>query len=173
MTSLCGSYPEGMGYYCPPAGGALLLQRPASTMYDYLGPPDSQYLKDACLANCYCTHIAPDNPDPSSSKPASAQCLANVDDSDSEPDSGDEVQAGGCLDTYNDPQADDGIYCDTSGYLYGRPSNTDCALAQDGIGEGVESMLDFYEFLGVGAESIYNGDGFPIAQTPYNWTSGR
>lgn len=141
-------------------------------MYDFLGPPDSQYLKDACLSNCYCTNIAPDDPDPSSSKPASAQCLANVGGSDSDSDSDDEVEAGGCLETYNDPQIDDGIYCDVSGYFYGHPGDGNCKLAQDGIGEGVESMSDTYEFLGVGAESIYNG-GFPIAQTPYNWTSGR
>ena len=81
-----------MGYYCPPGGGALLRQVPGSALYHYLGPPDSQYLKDACLNNCYCTNIAPDDPDPSSSKPAAAQCLADVGESDSD----DEVDAGGC-----------------------------------------------------------------------------
>lgn len=167
MTSLCGQYPAGMGYYCPPAGGVLLVQRPQSQLYGFLGPPDSQYLKDACLANCYCTQIAPDDPDPSSSKPASAQCLADVGESDSD----DEVDAGGCMDTYNDPESDDGIYCDETGYFYGRPLSADCKSAQNGIGEGIESMEDTYEFLGVGAQSFYNG--FPIAQTPYNWTSGR
>lgn len=130
MTSLCGSYPGGMGYYCPPRGGALLVQMPTSQLYDFLGPPDSQYLKDACLANCYCTTIAPDDPDPSSSKPASAQCLADLSESDSD----DEVDAGGCMQTYRDPEADDGIHCDASGYLYGNPEDADCELAQDGIG---------------------------------------
>ena len=166
MTSLCGQYPAGMGYYCPPAGGALLVQTPASQLYDFLGPPDSQYLKDACLANCYCTQIAPGDPDPSSSKPASAQCLADVGESDSD----DEVDVGGCMDTYHDPEADDGIECDASGYLYGHPVDADCELAQDGIGEGFE-MQDSYEFLAVGAQSVYSG--YDIAQTPYNWTVGR
>ena len=169
MTSLCGQYPAGMGYYCPPAGGALLVQTPASQLYDFLGPPDSQYLKDACLANCYCTQIAPGDPDPSSSKPASAQCLVDVGDSDS--DSDDEVVAGGCMATYHDPEADDGIECDESGYLYGHPVDADCELTQDGIGEGFESMQDSYEFLAVGAQSVYSG--YDIAQTPYNWTVGR
>ena len=156
-----------MGYYCPPGGGALLVQRPESQLYHFLGPPGSQYLKDACLANCYCTTIAPDNPDPSSSRPASAQCLAEVGGSDSD----DEIDAGGCMETYNDPQADDGIYCDPTGYLFGHPGDADCKLAQDGIGEGVDSLTETHEFLGLGAEPAYNG--FPIAQTPYNWTSGR
>lgn len=156
-----------MGYYCPPAGGALLVQTPESQLYDFLGPPDSQYLKDACLANCYCTQIAPGDPDPSSSKPASAQCLADVGESDSD----DEVDAGGCMDTYNDPEDDDGIDCDQSGYFYGHPVDADCDLAQDGIGEGFASMEDSYEFLAVGAQSIYSG--YNIAQTPYNWTVGR
>lgn len=75
------------------------------------------------------------------------------------------------MDTYNDPQADDGIDCDVAGYFYGHPDNADCELAQDGIGEGVESMTETMEFLGVGAQSVH--DGFEIAQTPYNWTSGR
>lgn len=167
MTSLCGQYPAGMGYYCPPAGGGLLVQTPFSQLYAFLGPPDSQYLKDACLANCYCTQIAPGDPDPSSSKPASAQCLADVGESDSD----DEVDAGGCMDTYHDPQSDDGIHCDATGYFYGHPSSADCELAQDGMGEGFESMEDNYEFLAVGAQSVYGGYG--IAQTPYNWTSGR
>ncbi|KAF6236795.1 hypothetical protein HO173_005086 [Letharia columbiana] len=166
MTSLCGQYPGGMGYYCPPAGDALLVQRPASQLYEFLGPPDSQYLKDACLANCYCTQIAPGDPDPSSSKPASAQCLADVGESDSD----DEVDAGGCMDTYHDPEADDGIDCDETGYFYGHPLSADCELAQDGIGDGFESMTDSCEFLGIGAQSVYNG--YEIAQTPYNWTSG-
>ncbi|CAD6590182.1 MAG: hypothetical protein ASARMPREDX12_004218 [Alectoria sarmentosa] len=166
MTSLCGQYPAGMGYYCPPAGGALLVQTPASQLYDFLGPPDSQYLKDACLANCYCTEIAPGDPDPSSSKPASAQCLADVGESDSD----DEIDAGGCMDTYNDPEAGDGIYCDESGYLFGHPLAADCKIAQNGIGDGIESLEATYEFMGVGAQSIYNG--FGIAQTPFNWTTG-
>ncbi len=168
LTSLCGQYPAGMGYYCPPAGGALLVQRPASELYNFLGPPDSTYLKAACLTNCYCVQIAPDDPDLSSSKPASAQCLADVGESDSD----DENDAGGCMDTYHDPEADDGIYCDETGYLYGHPINTDCETAEGGIGEGIDSLDDTYEFLAVGAQSVYSG-GFPIAQTPYNWTSGR
>lgn len=135
-------------------------------MYHFLGPPDAQYLKDACLANCYCTKIAPDVPDPSSSKPASAQCLVDVGDSDSD----DEADARGCLETYNDPQAKDGINCDVTGYFYGHPSSVDCERAQDGIGEGFESMKTPWEFLGIGAESVANGYG--IAQTPFNWTSG-
>lgn len=166
LTSLCGQYPAGMGYYCPPAGGALLVQMPQSQLYGFLGPPDSQYLKDACLANCYCTQIAPEDPDPSASKPASAQCLADVGESDSD----DEVDVGGCMDTFNDPESDDGIYCDETGYLYGHPLSADCERAQDGIGDGIESLDATYEFLGEGAQSIYNG--FPIAQTPFNWTSG-
>lgn len=75
------------------------------------------------------------------------------------------------MDTYHDPQSDDGIHCDATGYFYGHPSSGDCELAQDGIGEGFESMEDNYEFLAVGAQSVYGGYG--IAQTPYNWTSGR
>ena len=171
MTSLCGSYPQGMGYYCPPAGGALLLQRPLSYLYQFLGPPDSQYLKNACLEHCYCTTIAPDDPDPSSSKPASAQCLAGISESESESDSDDETNAGGCMETYNDPQADDGIHCDVTGYLFGHPASTDCQNAQRGIGAGVDSLTETREFLGVGAEPLY--DGFPLEQTPFNWTSGR
>ena len=173
MTSLCGSYPEGMGYYCPPAGGALLLQRPLSYIYQFLGPPDSQYLKDACLAHCYCTTIAPDDPDPSPSKPASAQCLAGISESESDFDSGsdDETNAGGCMETYHGPQADDGIHCDVTGYLFGNPANTDCENAQEGIGAEVDSLTETREFLGVGAESTFNG--FPIEQTPFNWTTGR
>ena len=170
MTSLCGSYPQGMGYYCPPAGGDLLIQRPFSQLYQFLGPPDSQYLKDACLAHCYCTMIAPGDPDPSSSKPASAQCLAAISDSDSDSDSDDETNPGGCMETYNDPQADDGIHCDVTGYLFGHPANTDCKNAQDGIGQGVDGMTRTREFLGVGAESMYNG--FLLEQTPFNWTKG-
>ena len=76
------------------------------------------------------------------------------------------------METYNDPEIDDGIYCDATGYMFGHPENTDCDLAADGIGEGVDSMTESHEFLGVGAQSAYNG-GFPIAQTPFNWTSGR
>ena len=152
-----------MGYYCPPHGGALLLQTPRSQLYDFLGPPDAQYLKDACQENCYCPEIAPDEPGQASSKPASAQCLAAVGESDSEEE---------CEETFNDPLNDDGIYCDVSGYLYGRPADADCKLAQDGIGgEEADSLTETHEFLGVGAEPMYNG--FPIAQTPYNWTSGR
>ena len=167
LTTLCGEYPAGMGYYCPPRGGHLLVQRPASQMYHFLGPPDAQYLKDACLAHCYCTTIAPDEPDPSPSKPASAQCLANADPASDD----DEVDAGGCMETYNDPEADDGIVCDTSGYFYGHPNDADCARAQDGVGDGFESQMDNYEFLGVGAQPMYHG--FGIAQTPFNWTSGK
>lgn len=73
--------------------------------------------------------------------------------------------------TYHDPEADDGIECDESGYLYGHPVDADCELTQDGIGEGFESMQDSYEFLAVGAQSVYSG--YDIAQTPYNWTVGR
>lgn len=163
-----------MGYYCPPAGGALLVQTPASQLYDFLGPPDSQYLKDACLTNCYCAQIAPGDPDPSSSKPASAQCLADVGESDSD----DEIDAGGCAETYHDPEADDGVYCDETGYFYGFPLSADCKVAQDEIGEGFDNTWETYEFLAVGAQSRYNGaqtpyNGFGIAQTPYNWTTGR
>ena len=155
-----------MGYYCPPRGGALLLQTPESSLYKFLGPPDSQYLKDACLTNCFCTSLAPDDPDPSSSKPASAQCLAEVGESDSD----DEVGAGGCMETYSDPQADtDEIVCDPTGYLYGHPTSADCETAAEGIGEGSDSMEETHEFLGVGAEPVWD---FPIAQTPLNWTSG-
>ena len=75
------------------------------------------------------------------------------------------------MDTYRDPEADDGIYCDGTGYFYGFPLSADCEVAQMGIGEGVDNLEDTYEFLGVGAQSIYNG--FDIAQTPYNWTTGR
>lgn len=75
------------------------------------------------------------------------------------------------MDTYNDPQADDGIACDVTGYLYGHPGDADCERAQDGIGEGFESMSENLEFLGVGAQSVL--DGYDIAQTPFNWTSGR
>ena len=161
-----------MGYYCPPGGGALLVQLPGSQLYHYLGPPDSQYLKDACLAHCYCTTIAPDDPDLSSEKPVSAQCLAPLTDSDSD-DSDDEVEAGGCMETFNDPEEDDEIFCDPSGYLFGHPANADCVIAQEGIGEGVDAngLTVTREFLGVGAASRYNG-GFPIEQTPFNWTSG-
>ena len=163
-----------MGYYCPPAGGALLVQTPASYLYQFLGPPDSQYLKDACLAHCYCTRIAPDDPDPSPAKPASAQCLAGIgegdSESDAESDSDAETNAGGCMEAYNDPQADDGIHCDTTGYAFGHPANMDCQIAQQGIGEGVDSMTETREFLGVGAESRF--EGFHIEQTPFNWTSG-
>lgn len=177
MTSLCGSYPLGMGYYCPPAGGALLLQRPLSNLYQFLGPPDSQYLKDACLAHCYCTTIAPDDPDPSPSKPASAQCLAGISESESESDSDsdEENNAGGCMETYNDPQADDGIHCDVTGYLLGNPDNSDCEVAQDGIGLGVDSLTETHEFLGLGAETRFNRQTarFPTEQTPFNWTHGR
>lgn len=165
LTSLCGSYPSGMGYYCPPAGIELLVQRPWSRLYWFLGPPDSQYLKDACLDHCYCTSIAPDDPDPATARPASAQCLAAV----GEPDSEDEIDAGGCLETFNDPEIDDGIVCDA--YMYGRPANPDCVLAQDGIGAEVDSLSETHEFLGIGAERVTTG--YPIAQTPYNWTSGR
>ena len=157
------------GYYCPPAGGQFLVQIPASRLYQYLGPPNSQYIKDACLDNCYCTSIAPDDPDISSAKPASAQCLANVDQSDS--DSDDEVDVGGCMETYNDPEVDDGIYCDRHGYMFGHPLDADCRIAQNGIGQGVDSLTTTREFLGVGAESMY--DGFPIEQTPFNWTKGK
>ena len=114
--------------------------------------------------------LSPDDPDPSSSKPASAQCLTAVGESDSD----DEVEAGGCLETYNDPQADDdddGVLCDPTGYFYGHPSDANCKIAQEGIGEGVESISETYEFLGVGAQRQY--PGFPIAQTPFNWSSGR
>ena len=72
--------------------------------------------------------------------------------------------------TYHDPEADDGIQCDESGYLYGHPVDADCELAQNGIGEGFESMQDSYEFLAVGARSVYSG--YEIAQTPFNWTVG-
>ena len=177
VTSLCGSYPDGMGYYCPPAGGALLIQRPFSYLYQFLGPPGSQYLKDACLTHCYCTTIAPEDVEPSSSKPASAQCLAAISESDSDSESGsdsdsdDETNAEGCMETYNDPQADDDIHCDVTGYLFGHPENMDCKAAQDGIGAGVDHMTDTREFLGIGAESQYNG-GYPIEQTPFNWTKG-
>ena len=75
------------------------------------------------------------------------------------------------METYNDPGIDDGIYCDASGCFFGHPGNTDCELAQDGIGDGVDSMTESHEFLGIGAQPAYNN--FPIAQTPYNWTSGR
>ena len=169
MTSLCGSYPQGFGYYCPPAGGALLVQRPFSQLYQFLGPPSSLYLKDACLAHCFCATIAPDDPDPSSSRPASAQCLAAISESDS--DSDHETNAGGCKETYNDLQADDGIHCDVTGYLFGHPANKDCENAQDGIGQGVDDLTKTHEFLGVGAESMYNG--FPLEQTPFDWTKGR
>ena len=75
------------------------------------------------------------------------------------------------MDTYNDPEAGDGIYCDESGYLFGHPLAADCKIAQNGIGDGIESLEATYEFMGVGAQSIYNG--FGIAQTPFNWTTGR
>ena len=75
------------------------------------------------------------------------------------------------METYNDPQADDGIHCDVTGYLFGHPANTDCENAQDGIGRGVDSLTETREFLGIGAEPMY--DGFPLEQTPFNWTSGR
>ena len=75
------------------------------------------------------------------------------------------------MDTYHDPEADDGIDCDETGYFYGHPLSADCELAQDGIGDGFESMTDSCEFLGIGAQSVYNG--YEIAQTPYNWTSGK
>ena len=75
------------------------------------------------------------------------------------------------MDTYNDPVSDDGIYCDETGYFYGHPLGADCARAQNGIGDGVDNLEDDWEFLGVGAPSVYNG--FPIAQTPCNWTFGR
>ena len=78
------------------------------------------------------------------------------------------------METYNDPQADDGIHCDVTGYLFGNPTNRDCENAQEGIGEGADSQTETREFLGVGAESRYIGrPGFPTEQTPFNWTSGR
>lgn len=75
------------------------------------------------------------------------------------------------MDTYNDPESDDGIYCDETGYFYGHPLNADCESAQNGIGDDFASLEDSYEFLGVGAQSVYNG--FGIAQTPFNWTTGK
>ena len=75
------------------------------------------------------------------------------------------------MEIYNDPQADDGIHCDATGYVFGNPASIDCKNAQDGIGQGVDSMTETREFLGVGAESMYNG--FSLEQTPFNWTSGR
>ena len=84
------------------------------------------------------------------------------------------------METFNDPEEDDGIYCDPSGYLFGHPANADCEIAQNGIGEGLSASEEeeTREFLGVGAQPRYNGQsryngGFPIEQTPFNWTSGR
>ena len=74
------------------------------------------------------------------------------------------------METYNDPQADDGIHCDVTGYLFGHPADVDCEIAQEGIGEGVDELSETREFLGVGAEP--NHGRFPIEQTPFNWTSG-
>ena len=121
------------------------------------------------MLRCHCVQIGPDEPVPSSSKPASAQCLSGVDESDAE--AGVEVDAGGCMETYNDPEADDGVICDTTGNLYGHPADEDCEAAQDGVGDGVDDNFENHEFLAVGAESTYNG--YTIAQTPYNWTSRR
>ena len=75
------------------------------------------------------------------------------------------------METFHDPLVDDGIYCDTSGYFYGHPVNADCEAAQDGIGEGVDSLTSSHEFLGIGAQPQYNE--FPLEQTPFNWTKGR
>ena len=75
------------------------------------------------------------------------------------------------MDTYHDPGADDGVYCDETGYLYGHPIDADCKSAASDITEGIDNVDESYEFLAVGAQSVYNG--FRIAQTPYNWTSGR
>lgn len=79
------------------------------------------------------------------------------------------------METYNDPQADDGIHCDVTGYLLGNPDNSDCEVAQDGIGLGVDSLTETHEFLGLGAETRFNRQTarFPTEQTPFNWTHGR
>ena len=158
----------------------MAIQLPNSQLYRFPGPPSSsQYLKDACLSNCYCTTIAPDDPDPSSSIPAAAQCLAAVGESDADEEpvshgSLDELDAGGCQETFNDPEADPGVLCDATGYLFGHPANADCQTAQEGIGAGIDDdhQQETREFLGVGVPSRYNG-GFPTEQTPFNWTSGR
>ena len=171
-----------MGYYCPPGGGHLFVQLPQSHLYSFASPPtSSQYLKDACESECYCTTIAPDDPDPSSSTPVAGQCLAAVgesDDSDVDPESHeshDEVDAGGCLETYSDPEADVGIRCDPSGYLFGHPEDADCSTAHDAIAADLtdEQTEETRNFLGVGVVSHYPEGSFPIEQTPLNWTSGR
>ena len=60
LTSLSLQYTTGMGFICA-LDGELMAVTPLSEMYR--GPPDSGYLRRACLT-CHCENLAPDVPEP-------------------------------------------------------------------------------------------------------------
>ncbi|CAD6584614.1 MAG: hypothetical protein ASARMPREDX12_001710 [Alectoria sarmentosa] len=73
LRDLCASYPYGMGIECNP-DGRLVIRHPLSLMLR--GPPNSQYLLDACRDRCVCVELGPDYPDVTT--PQRPACVADV-----------------------------------------------------------------------------------------------
>lgn len=146
VTSLCGEYPQGLGYECTEAGQLHVIHPFTSLYTDHL---DSEYLQELCQQHCFCPDIAPDVPEqlvPERPK----QCVANgVEDADGTQD----AAPAECTGTnYRDPRSPYYILCSR---IYGFPKAKDCISAYRQMGRRIGHLIDDREFIGDGFSPAY------------------
>ncbi|KAL8784646.1 MAG: hypothetical protein Q9195_008949 [Heterodermia aff. obscurata] len=160
VTSLCGEYPQGLGYECSEAG-QLHVIHPFTTLYT--SHPDSEYLRELCGENCYCPDIAPDVPEQLTPERA-RQCVANGAEN---ADGTHEAAPAECTGTnYRDPRSPYYVLCSR---IYGFPKETDCISAYRQMGRRVGHLIDDREFIGDGFAPAY--DNYTQERTPQFFAS--
>ena len=144
LTALCGTYPGGMGYACD-VNGVLNVWNPHMMLYS--GPPDSTYLKQACLAHCTCPDIAPNDPGTSEGTRPEQCVINNIADAvvDAAAASAVAAHAAACTSiNYRELKASDNIVCSE---FYDNPYHSDCEVTENEMIENVEIPLDTEECL--------------------------
>ena len=167
LTSLCGDSLFGMGYECNQANGHVVVRNPPTVLWT--GPPNSIYLRRACIGHCWCSNIAPNPPLPA--PPGRALLCSDSDSEDLIPD----PPAAPCVPpNFRDAMTSNNIFCND--VLYGNLADHECTPATDDIGEKVDfqpngEAID-YEFLDIGARQRIDG-WLPSEQTPQTFISGK
>ena len=146
VTSLCGEYPQGLGYGCSEAG-QLRVIHPFTPLYT--GPPDTEYLQLLCQQYCHCPNIAPDVPEQVTPERPKL-CVANgVENADGTQD----AAPAECTGTnYRDPRS---LYYIVCSRIYGFPKKKDCVLASRQMGRRIGHLIDDREFIGDGFAPAY------------------
>ena len=163
VTSLCGEYPQGLGYECDKTGDLRVIY-PATTLYT--GPPDTQYLRTLCHQHCYCPDIGQDVPGQLSPEGLN-QCVANgVENADGTQDTAPAECTGA---NYRDPRSLSYVVCSR---IYGFPKKKDCISAYRQMFNRMGHVIDEREFIGNGFAPAY-GDDHILERTPQFFASKK